>query len=384
MIPIYIPSKGKFAPGATPTTNLLKAGGRDYTIFVDSIEADGLGIGYARRFIQAYADRRNSLISWVLDDDILNLYRLPADQAIRPEAGGAAILTEAEDSILIEKFIDLTPPVAVAHFEFMESVARNPEEFTFAKVPIMAVLIIWDRIREAKAEYDPAILLHHDVDFAFQLYRAGFSTAQFNRFAMRVRPSNSNYTHPAYFDDSERMVKKWPEWCKIIPNLKTNYTGALEVPVGRRIRLQRNHNQWKKHLGVTDRKNETMEEPTPLSNGSNGKIRSYLCPTGKRRRRCTEFAFNPDWDGTLSSNARARRTDPSESHDAAFTVDASADIVKVREYVDVLLARNQGVVISKEVNEYVDAELKAGRIPAGKEPPHVRAESIRRRFCDLT
>jgi hypothetical protein len=132
----------------------------------------------------------------------------------------------------------------------MEPVNRNPAEFTFAKVPVMAILVIWERIREAKAEYDPNILLHHDVDLAFQLYRAGYTTAQFNRFAMRVRPSNSNYTHSAYFDDSERMVKKWPEWCKIAPNYKVNYENALTVPPERRIRLQRNHNRWKKYLGV--------------------------------------------------------------------------------------------------------------------------------------
>jgi hypothetical protein len=66
MVPIFIPSKGKAIPGKTLTTDLLKSV-REYTMFVEpeevdayrklheqvvSIEASGLKIGYARRYIQ--------------------------------------------------------------------------------------------------------------------------------------------------------------------------------------------------------------------------------------------------------------------------------------------------------------------------------------------
>jgi TET-associated glycosyltransferase-like protein len=91
VIPIYIPSKGKFN-GDTPTTSLLKAGRREYKIFVEpqevtayqkhhkdvlSLEKSGQRIGYARREIQRYADLNEVEVSWILDDDLKAFYRIP-------------------------------------------------------------------------------------------------------------------------------------------------------------------------------------------------------------------------------------------------------------------------------------------------------------------
>jgi len=260
MIPIYIPSKGD---PDNKTSRLFK-GRRDYTVFVEpseldlyrkvhadvvSIEENNLGNGYVMRYIQRYADRNDVAISWILDDDFRELYRLPADPGARPEAGGAAILAEAEEAVLTEDFLNLTPPVAAAHFEFNEPRTRNPRPFTFHKVPVMGLLVIWDRVRAAGAEYDADPATHWDVDFAFQLFRAGFTTAQFNRFAQKVAPSLSNYTHPDYFRRCERMVGRWGDWVKIVPNPKI-YSGTDRVPVEKRVQLQRNHRAWKKYLGV--------------------------------------------------------------------------------------------------------------------------------------
>ena len=137
--PIYIPSKGK---PVNRTGQLLK-GHREYTIFTDpsqveayrehhknvvSIEEDNLGIGYSRRFIQDYADRNNVPISWILDDDFISLHRIPDRNKVPTENGGAAILSEAEDAVLTEEFLNLTPPVGAAHFDFFmpADIARNP------------------------------------------------------------------------------------------------------------------------------------------------------------------------------------------------------------------------------------------------------------------
>ena len=134
-IPIFIPSKNK-------TGQLLK-GQREYSIFTDpsqveayrehhknvvSIEEDNLGIGYSRRFIQDYADRNNVPISWILDDDFISLHRIPDRKNVPTENGGAAILSEAEDAVLTEEFLNLTPPVGAAHFDFFmpADIARNP------------------------------------------------------------------------------------------------------------------------------------------------------------------------------------------------------------------------------------------------------------------
>lgn len=107
MIPIYIPSKGKFN-GDTPTTSLLKAGAREYKIFVEpqevtayqkhhkdvvSLEKSGQRIGYARREIQRYADRNEVEASWILDDDLKAFYRIPDHKGEPPST--AELLSSA-------------------------------------------------------------------------------------------------------------------------------------------------------------------------------------------------------------------------------------------------------------------------------------------------
>jgi TET-associated glycosyltransferase-like protein len=105
MVPIFIPSKGKAIPGQTPTTDLLK-GVREYVMFVEpeevsayeklhervvSIEKSNLKIGYARWYIQQYAYRNGVEASWILDDDIKALYRVPDHKGEPSVNGGAAV-----------------------------------------------------------------------------------------------------------------------------------------------------------------------------------------------------------------------------------------------------------------------------------------------------
>jgi hypothetical protein len=116
-------------------------------------------------------------------------------------------------------------------------IARHPEPFIFHKIPVMGLLPIRERVRAAGAEYDREISIHEDVDFAFQLYKAGFATAQFNRFAMKVPPGLTNYTHPAYRANSERMVAKWPGWCRLVPNPKT-YADSENIPAENHVMLK--------------------------------------------------------------------------------------------------------------------------------------------------
>ena len=109
--------------------------------------------------------------------------------------------------------------------------------------------------------------------------------------------------------------------------------------------------------------------------------RTYLIPTGKRRRRCMIFERNPFWDGTLRKKATARSEDPDESQDAADSI-PEGDIHEARRYVDAILADGEGI-ISLELYEYVEEGIVAGRILSLGLPAHVRAESVRRRFSDF-
>jgi hypothetical protein len=59
---------------------------------VVSIEASGLKIGNARRYIQEYAYRNGAEASWILDDDIRALYRVPDRKDESSVNGGAAVL----------------------------------------------------------------------------------------------------------------------------------------------------------------------------------------------------------------------------------------------------------------------------------------------------
>jgi hypothetical protein len=245
MVPIFIPSKGKAIPGKTLTTDLLKSV-REYTMFVEpeevdayrklheqvvSIEASGLKIGYARRYIQEYAHRNEVEASWILDDDIRALYRVPDRKDESCVNGGAAVLEEAEEAVT-DVVLKEEPQVAAFHLDFYGNAdrARDPKPFTYNKVPVMNVLALWERVRAAKAEYDPEIWIHEDVDFAFQLFRARYQTAQFNRFAFRAVPTETSAAHPDYLAMSLKMQGKHPGWCQII--------------------LRRNDKAWKKHLGV--------------------------------------------------------------------------------------------------------------------------------------
>jgi hypothetical protein len=241
VIPVYISSKGKFN-GDTPTTSLLKAGAREYKIFVETayqkhhkdvvpLEKRGQRIGYARREIQRYADRNEVEASWILDDDLKAFYRIPDRKGEPSVNGGAALLHEAEESIP-NVILNLEPLVAAFHLDFHSAAdrARNPDQFTFNKIPVMNILVLWERVRKAKAEYDPGIWIHEDVDFAFQLFKAHHQTAQFNRFSFRAAPGTTSATHPDYLAMSLKIQQKHPGWCQNV--------------------LQRNDKKWKKHLGV--------------------------------------------------------------------------------------------------------------------------------------
>lgn len=128
--------------------------------------------------------------------------------------------------------LNLKPLVAAFHLDFHSAAdrLRNPEQFTFNKVPVMNILLLWERVRAAKAEYDPGIWIHEDVDFAFQLFKAHYQTAQFNRFAFRAVAATTSAKHPDYLAMSLKLQEKYPGWCQIV--------------------LRRNDEQWKKHLGV--------------------------------------------------------------------------------------------------------------------------------------
>lgn len=268
MIPVLIPSKGKARPGATPTTDLLKAAGREYTLFVEPQEYEayrhlhadvvpivesGRGNGYVRRWIQEnYVNPRELEISWILDDDFDDLWYVPPEREVKPIRGGAEVLAKAEESVLTEEFLALEPPVAAVHFAFLGGIggaeaSRDPRPYTFAKIPVMGLLVIWERARAAGAVYEPDLPIHEDVNFAFQLFKAGYTTAQFNWLAQSGAPILSTYVKPAYRSASEWMVKRWGDWCTIVPNPKI-YKGFESIPEGERIMLRRNHTRWKRHL----------------------------------------------------------------------------------------------------------------------------------------
>jgi hypothetical protein len=112
--------------------------------------------------------------------------------------------------------------------------------------------------------------------------------------------------------------------------------------------------------------------------------RFYLKPTGRRRRGCFEFERNPNWDGTLKEEGDARQDDPETSQDAANKVEPTS-VWDAKDYVDAIMARNGGTVISIELREYVMEGIENGWIQnPGGGPSHVRGESIRRRFSCLT
>ncbi len=80
----------------------------------------------------------------------------------------------------------------------------------------------------------------------------------------------------------------------------------------------------------------------------------------------------------------AREDDPQASVDAADSIQLG-DLWKAKTYVDAIMDRNGGTVVSVELCEYVIKGIEGGWIknPSGW-PARVRGESMRRRFSDLT
>lgn len=110
--------------------------------------------------------------------------------------------------------------------------------------------------------------------------------------------------------------------------------------------------------------------------------RAYLRRTGKRRRRCYEYEKNPHWDGILKNRSSARIDDPETSVEAAESI-PEGNVWEAKTYVDAIIARNGGTIVSVELREYVIEEIEAGRIDSQGWPAHIRAESLRRRFSDM-
>jgi hypothetical protein len=113
----------------------------------------------------------------------------------------------------------------------------------------------------------------------------------------------------------------------------------------------------------------------------------YLRSTGRTRENQDEYELNPHWDGTIRGKGRAREEDPLTSIEAAENVDPDdAWIAKI--CVDRVIARNGGTIIAKELFLEALKGVQEGWIKNRKsragQLPYSRAESIRRRFSDLT
>jgi hypothetical protein len=99
--------------------------------------------------------------------------------------------------------------------------------------------------------------------------------------------------------------------------------------------------------------------------------RAYLIEVGGREAGCLKFELNPNWDGKLKANPRARIKDPYSSQDAAANI-KEVDLFGMKRAVDALIESNRFAF---------STGARAWLMDNGYDVD--RGESVRRRFSDL-